>query len=96
MISRLAGKSPAPTDAKRSLRDHQAPGDGSLLAYQPVACHPLGKVRTTVPPSQGSPGIKNQAKSRTQHRPNTVKWNSLSRGSLFPSRWEIAHPSPCK
>ncbi len=41
----IPGKSAAPTDAKRSLRDRQAPGDGSPLAYQPVACHPPWKGR---------------------------------------------------
>jgi hypothetical protein len=40
VIRRLAGKSPGPTDAKRSLRARQAPGDGSPSAHQPVACHP--------------------------------------------------------
>jgi hypothetical protein len=38
----------APTDAKRSLRDRQAPGDGSPSAHQPVACHPPWKVRGVV------------------------------------------------
>jgi hypothetical protein len=56
VISRLAGKSRAPTDAKRPLRDRQAPGNGSPSAHQPVACHPPEQARGTVLSSQGSPG----------------------------------------
>ena len=48
MISRPTDKSPATTDAKGSLRARQAPGDGSPLAHQPVACRPSVEDRGVV------------------------------------------------
>lgn len=63
------GKSPVPTDAKRSLRDHQAPGDGLPLAHQPVVCHWPVKGRGVVWSSRGSAARKSQGQVHLIYEP---------------------------